>query len=178
MPKSGSLAATGEIMQLAYLPKDFDAAVEYWTQTMGVGPFFLLENIRLGDMKYKGKPTDAVFSVAIAYWNDIQIELVRPENDAPAHYSGEHAVHDRVQHVCIVVDDIADAYAAVEAAGAEIIVDGKVGKTGAVIYADPGFGPGGVVEYVQLDTGGAEFFAMMKAAARDWDGSEPLRRLG
>ncbi|MDT0576011.1 VOC family protein [Croceicoccus sp. F390] len=178
MAKPGSLAATGSVMQLAYLPQDFDAAVHYWTQTMGVGPFFLLENIRLGDMTYKGQPTHAVFSVAIAYWNDIQIELVRPENDAPAHYSGEHRVHDRVQHVCIVVDDIADAYAACDKAGAEILVEGKVGAAGSVIYADPGLGPGGIVEFVKLDQGGAELFAMMKEAASDWDGTEPLRRLG
>lgn len=178
MPKAGSLADVGEIMQLAFLPKDFDAAVKYWTETMGVGPFYLLENIRLGDMKYKGEPTEAVFSVAIAYWNDIQIELVRPENDALAHYSGEHAVHDRVQHVCITVDDIADAYKACEAAGAEILVEGKVGKAGAVIYADPGYGPGGVVEFVQLDKGGPEWFAMIKAEALDWDGTDPLRKIG
>ncbi|WP_239806189.1 VOC family protein [Croceicoccus hydrothermalis] len=177
MPKAGSLASIGEIMQLAYLPADFDDAIEYWTKTMGVGPFFLLENIQLGDMKYKGQPTDAVFSVAIAYWNDMQIELVRPENDAPAHYTGEHAVHDRVQHVCIVVDDIEDAYRACRDAGAEILVEGTVGKSGAVIYADPGFGPGGVVEYVKLDEGGAEFFAHIRNTAANWDGTDPLRKL-
>lgn len=178
MPKAGSISAVGAVMQLAFLPKDFDAAVTYWTETMGVGPFFLLENIRLGDMTCHGEPTDAIFSVAIAYWNDMQIELVRPENGAPAHYTGQHAVHDRVQHVCIVVEDIAVAKQAVLAAGGTIVVEGKVGEAGAVIYADPGFGPGGLVEYVQLDTGGVEFFQMMKDASVNWDGSEPLRKLG
>lgn len=178
MPKANTIAGIGPIMQNAYLPEDFDAALKYWTETMGVGPFFLLENIRLGDMKCMGEPTDAIFTVAIAYWNDMQIELVRPDNDAPAHYTGKYKVHDRMHHTCQVVEDIEVARKAVEDAGATIVVEGKVGETGYVIYADPGFGAGGIVEFVQLAEGGVEFFAMMKDAAANWDGSEPVRKLG
>ncbi|GGD79064.1 VOC family protein [Croceicoccus mobilis] len=178
MPRSGTIAALGPVMQQAYLPADFDAALEYWTKDMGVGPFFLLENIQLGDMTCMGEPTDAMFSVAIAYWGDMQIELVRPENDAPAHYTGRYAVHDRLHHICQVVDDIAEARRVLEAAGATIVVEGKIGEDGRVIYADPGFGAGGITEFVQLGEGGAELFAMMKDAAVDWDGSDPLRKLG
>ena len=99
MPAFGPLKALGDIIQIAYLPTDFDAALEYWTKTMGVGPFFLLENVQLGEMKYMGEPTDAVFTIAIGYWGDIQIELIRPENDAPSIYSGPYAVKDQVHHV-------------------------------------------------------------------------------
>ncbi|MBS7668881.1 VOC family protein [Croceicoccus gelatinilyticus] len=178
MPTANSIADLGPIMQQAYLPEDFDAAVKYWTETMGVGPFYMLENIRLGDMTCLGQPTDAVFTVAIAYWGDIQVELVRPENDAPAHYTGKYKVHDRLHHVCQVVDDIEDARKAVEAAGATIVVEGKVGEDGYVIYADPGFGAGGIVEFVQLGAGGPELFAMIKEASVNWDGSDPVRKLG
>ena len=86
------LARLGPVMQLAWLPDDFDAALRHWTGTMGVGPFFLLENIKLEDMRYRGAPTDAVFSLALSYWGDTQIELIRPENDAPSIYCGEYAV--------------------------------------------------------------------------------------
>lgn len=79
MPAPGPLKALGDIVQIAYLPSDFDAAVKYWTETMGVGPFFVLQNVHLGEMKYLGEPTDAVFSIAIGYWGDIQIELIRAE---------------------------------------------------------------------------------------------------
>jgi len=80
------LSRLGPVMQLAWLPPDFDAAVRYWTEVMGVGPFFLMENIQLNDMRYLGQPTDAVFSLALSYWGDTQIELIRPENDAPSIY--------------------------------------------------------------------------------------------
>ena len=68
----GKIAALGDIMQLAFVPEDFDAAVKHWTETMGVGPFFLIEGIHLEGMKYRGQPTDAVFDLALAYWGDLQ----------------------------------------------------------------------------------------------------------
>lgn len=174
----GSIKALGDIIQMAYLPEDFDATLRYWTETVGVGPFFLMENIQLGDMRYRGQPTDAVFSIAIAYWGDIQIELIRAENDAPSIYSGEYAVKDRLHHICIFVDSIADARRACADAGAEILVEGKVGDSGEVIYVDAGGGPGHVIELLQPMAGSEGLFAMIKDAGRDWDGSDPLRKLG
>ena len=119
MPKPGAIRQLGDIMQLAYLPADFDAAVTYWTETMGVGPFYLIENVRLGDMQYRGAPSEALFSIALAYWGDIQIELIRAENDAPSLYSGDYAVTDRLHHVCILVDSIAEARRVCAEAGGE-----------------------------------------------------------
>ena len=172
------LATLGPVMQLAWLPSDFDAALRHWTQVMGVGPFFLMENIKLADMRYRGQPTDACFSLALAYWGDVQIELIRPENDASSIYTGEYAVRDRLHHVCVLVDDIAEAYAICAEQGAEILVEGNVGDSGRVIYADPGGGPGSVIEVLQSQPGTAELFAMIKQAGVGWDGSDPLRKLG
>lgn len=173
-----AITQLGPVGQLAYLPSDFDAAVRYWTETMGVGPFFLMENVALGDCKYKGVPTGAVFSIAIAYWGDVQIELIRPENREPSIYTGEYAVTDGLHHICIFVDSIAEARAACAEAGAEILVEGTVGADGEVIYVDPGNGPGHVIELLQNMTGADAIFQMIKDAGKDWDGSEPLRKLG
>ncbi len=172
-----AITKLGPVGQLAYLPQDFDAAVKHWTETMGVGPFFLMENVALGDAKYKGVPTGAVFSIAIAYWGDVQIELIRPENAEPSIYCGEYAVTDQLHHICIFVDSIAEARAACAEAGAEILVEGTVGEDGAVIYVDAGQGPGGVIELLQNMTGADAIFQSIKDASVDWDGSEPLRKL-
>ena len=178
MAKLGPIKALGPIIQLAYLPSDFDATLKYWTETMGVGPFYLMENVQLGEMKYRGVPTASVFSIAIAYWGDIQIELIRPENDAPSIYNGEYAVRDRLHHFCIFVESMAEARKACAAIGAEVLVEGKVGDSGEVIYVDAGGGPGHVIEMLQPMTGSEGLFQMIKDAAKDWDGSDPLRPLG
>jgi len=175
---SRKITQLGPVGQLAYLPQDFDAAVRYWTETMGVGPFYLMENVALGDCKYKGVPTAAVFSIAIAYWGDVQIELIRPENAEPSIYTGEYAVTDSLHHICIFVESIAEARAACAEAGAEILVEGTVGADGEVIYVDAGNGPGHVIELLQNMTGAGAIFQMIKDAGQDWDGTEPLRKLG
>lgn len=173
----GPLKGLGDVIQLAFFPTDFDATMKYWIETVGVGPFFVLNDVRLDDMKYKGQPTDAVFTMAIGYWGDIQIELIKTDSDAPSLYAGEYAVRDRLHHVCVFVESIVEAREACAAVGAQIIVEGKVGPDGAVIYVDPGQGPGHVIEYLQPMSGSEGLFQMMKDAARDWDGSDPIRVL-
>ena len=153
MGTTTGIAALGEVMQLAFVPDDFDAAVKHWTETMGVGPFFLIENIHLDGMKYKGAPTDAVFTLALAYWGDIQIELIRPENDAP---------------------DIAKARRVCADQGAEVVIEGKFGSS-EVIYVDPGQGTGHLVEILQQDPDGPDLFGLIKQAGENWDGSDPIR---
>ena len=87
-------------------------------------------------------------------------------------------MRDRLHHTCLLVDDIADAYAACAEHGAKVLVEGRVGDSGHVIYADPGEGPGSVVEMLQPQPGTADLFAMIKQAAAEWDGNDPLRKLG
>jgi methylmalonyl-CoA/ethylmalonyl-CoA epimerase len=170
------ISTIGPVMQIAFVPKDFDAAVRYWTENMGVGPFFLMENIQLGDMRYLGEPSDCVFSIAIAYWGDMQIELIRQDNNAPSIYRGQEG--GALHHTCVLTDDIENARRITEESGATILVEGKVAPDGAVLYVDTGGGPGSIVEILQMSSGSEGLFAMIKAASVGWDGSDPLRKLG
>ena len=179
MSGRGGIADLGEIMQLAYVPADFDAALRHWTQVVGAGPFFALDHVQLEDVRYCGAPSTIDFSMALGYWGDMQIELIRQHNDAPSIYKAwRDAGHEGLQHVCILVDDIAHARAVCAAAGATVAQEGRMAGGGEVIYVDTGGGPGTMVEILQPGPGTRGFFTMMRDAARGWDGSEPLRRLG
>lgn len=171
------LAAIGPVMQIAFVPDDWDAALRHWTDVMGVGPFFVIEKIRLEALRYRGTPSDCVFTIALAYWGDMQVELIRQDNDAPSIYRDLRnggALH----HMCILTDDIASARRTAEAVGCELLVEAKVGEDGAVIYVDSKGYPGGLVEILQPATGSEGLFAMIRQASRDWDGTDPVRRLG
>lgn len=170
------ISQIGSVMQIAFVPADFDAALRHWTGVMGVGPFFLIENIQLEESRYLGAPNECVFSIALAYWGDVQVELIRQENDAPSIYLGVEG--NGLHHTCILTEDILAARAVAEAAGGKVLVEGKVAPDGGVIYVDTGGGPGSIVEILQPATGTAGVFAMFREAAQGWDGSEPLRRLG
>lgn len=179
MSRAHSITSLGEVMQLAYVPGDFDAALKFWIETMGAGPFFALDHVALEDVHYQGKPANIDFSLVLGYWGDIQIELIRQHNDTPSIYkSWRDEDHEGLHHVCILVDDMAAARTAVANAKARIAQEGKVSGGGEVIYVDTGGGLGTMVEILKPAPGGREFFAMMRDAARNWDGKDPVRRLG
>jgi hypothetical protein len=121
-PLPPKLAALGPIMQIAYVPTDFDAAIDYWTQVLGVGPFFLWEHVAVDHLQYRGARSTPDFSVALSYWGDLQIELIRQDNDARSIYRdwNSNALH----HVQIVAPDYDKAVTAVRDG------DGRQGPAG------------------------------------------------
>jgi hypothetical protein len=173
------IAQLGAVMQIAFVPADFDAALRHWTETMGVGPFFRLDHVQLLNTRHEGEPVEIDFSIAISYWGDLQVELVQQHNDAPSIYKRwRDEGRDGLHHVCIVVDDLAEARAVCAAAGARVAQEAEVAGGGAVIYVDTGAGPGGLVEIIQLPQSTLDGFAWMREQCRQWDGSDPVRPLG
>jgi methylmalonyl-CoA/ethylmalonyl-CoA epimerase len=129
-----------------------------------------------GRRYYIGEPSDCVFTIALAYWGDMQVELIRQENDAPSIY--RRCEGGALHHTCVLTDDIEAARRIAEAAGATILVEAKVGDDGAVLYVDTGGGPGSIVEILQPASGSDTLFAVIKDASVNWDGRNPVRTLG
>lgn len=181
-PLPRKLAKLGPIMQIAYVPTDFDGAIAYWTRTLGVGPFFLWNHIEVDHLEYRGAPSKLDFSVALSYWGDVQVELIRQDCDSPSIYRdwNSNALH----HVQIAVPDYDEAVAACAAEGFAMAMEGRglLGNpTFQFAYCDLGaFGPAGFIEFArrpQGDNALAERMDGMMAAIRDWDGSDPVRPL-
>lgn len=179
MDKREVIASLGQVMQLAFVPADFDAAAKFWIETMGAGPFFALDHVQLQELTYMGEPTDADFSMLLGHWGDMQIEIIRQHNDAPSIYKAwRDEGREGLQHVCIVVDDMTVVRRTLAAADAAVVQEGKIAGGGEFLYADAGGGPGTMLEVLKPAPGGREFFAMMRDAARNWDGINPIRKLG
>jgi hypothetical protein len=178
----GKLARLGPVMQLAFVPTDFDAALDYWIRDVGVGPFFVWEHIAVDDLRYRGERVNPDFSVALAQWGDVQIELIRQDNDAPSIYRDWNS--DALHHIQLAVEDYDAAVRVCEEAGFGAAMAGR-GLLGSpdlrFAYHDLGrFGPAGFVEFAWRPPGAAgalERMNRMKAAAQDWDGSDPIRPL-
>lgn len=174
---SATLAGLGSIMQISYVPDDYDSALEYWTKKMGAGPFFHTEGVEVENVKYRGEPSDIQFSMAIGYWGDVQVELIRPDNDAPSMFKDwrEKGLQG-VQHLCVIVGDLNEARALTEQAGGTVIQEVSLpGGVGGAFYADYGGGPGTIIEYLQIPQPGLDGFAAMRQAHLDWDGvSNPV----
>lgn len=179
MSNQSLISRLGSVMQMAYVPADVPGALRYWTETMGVGPFFKLSNIAVDAARYKGEPASIDFSVYIAYWGDTQVEIIEQHNDAPSIYkSWRGEGREGLHHVCIVVDDMARAREICAEASATVLQEIWLPGGGEAIYVDAGGGPGSLIEMICFPPDNYAFFDVMRDAARHWDGSEPIRAVG
>ncbi len=74
----------GTVIQHAFVVKDMDAALAYWIDVMGVGPFYQIEDATYRSVLYRNEPSLPRYSVALAYWGETQIELVTPLSEDPS----------------------------------------------------------------------------------------------
>ncbi|MEM6851525.1 MAG: VOC family protein [Pseudomonadota bacterium] len=174
MSASSLIASIGPVMQLAFVPEDFDAAITHWTKVMGVGPFFWIEQAGLRNARFEGRASDVDFGLAIAYWGDVQIELIKQHNDAPSIYRSAPYARAGLHHMCVLTDDIGKSRSAAEGVGATFPLEADAPGGGAVFYADCG-GDQGLIEVLQPAPGSLGFFDMMKETAKGWDGADPVR---
>lgn len=170
----------GATAQLGLVVEDFDAAIAHWTGVHGVGPFFHFRNVAVDDYRYRGQPGPApVVSIAFGYSGDVQVEIIAQHNDAPSCYrefldSGRQGIH----HVSSFLDTTGfdAAHAAMLANGNAELHAGAIGGI-RFAYFDTDTAPGACVCEIS-ESGQAEvkaLFDSFREAAREWDGSEPLR---
>lgn len=171
------IAEIGEVMQLGFVPLDFDATLRFWVEKMGAGPFYIMRGNRAEFGQYRGQRTDPELTIAFGQWGAIQIEIVRQDNDAPSLYrewleAGNQGLH----HVCLLTDDMVRARDIILSTGAKIIYEGRA--AGAEwLYADMGGGPGTIVEVTCHSPESAAMMAIIRESSLGWDGSDPVRYL-
>jgi len=71
----------GQIVQTAYVVKDIKAAIDWWLQDGKVGPWLLLDSFTGSEQRYRGEPTTADVSIAMAFAGHMMIELIQPRDD-------------------------------------------------------------------------------------------------
>jgi len=130
------------IAQIAYVVKDLDRVVENYYKHFGVGPwhFYTYEKPFVKNMTRNGKSSSYSMRVALSYFGPTRIELIQ-------HLEGDTVYTDfiskhgyGIQHLGVLVDDMAAAIAEAEDAGFSVSMDGS------------GFGPDGDGHYAYLDT--------------------------
>jgi catechol 2,3-dioxygenase-like lactoylglutathione lyase family enzyme len=172
----GRLAKMGPIVQIAFVPQDFDAAIRFWTEVMGAGPFFVIDHIPHERVLFRGHETQPDISAALGYWGDMIVELIVQHNDAPSVYR-EWLDQDGkgVQHVGVLSDDVPAARRNVIDIGGEILQDILLKDGSEAFYATvPGF-LGTILEVIPAHERLIRMFASFRNAAQGWDGSDPVR---
>ena len=132
----------GGIAQVAWVVRDLDRTVEAYHARFGVGPwhFYTYGPPLVKRASYRGKPAAYRMRVALSYFGPTRVEFIQPL-EGPSIYEEFIERHGYgVQHLGVLVEDMAAAIAQAEAAGYEMIQDGS------------GFGLDGDGHYAYIDT--------------------------
>jgi hypothetical protein len=169
----------GQIRQNGYVVRDIESAMRHWTQMLGIGPFFYFERVPIEDFRYRGAPSPIEVSIALANSGPLQVELIQQRNEAPSMYRDFLAAgNEGLQHVAYWTETMDKDLARLSAAGLEVAQSGCIGENGRFVYFDTEQHPGTVVELSEISGPKGRFFAHIAEAARGWDGSDPIRRMG
>ena len=167
----------GEIRQLGYVVDDIEAAMAYWHQTMGVGPWYYNPKVPIEDYTYEGKRYDVHNSVALANAGFIQVELIQTRNDVPSMYRDFlQAGRTGLQHVAYWTSDYDADLARLTAQGFKTVMSGEVGEKGRFVYFDTEYHPGTVIELSEVAGPKGRMFDLIRSESETWDGkTDPVR---
>jgi catechol 2,3-dioxygenase-like lactoylglutathione lyase family enzyme len=171
----------GEIRQVAYLVPDIEAAMRYWSDVLGVGPWYYNPKVPIENYTYRGERYEPHNSVALANAGGLQIELLQIRNDVPSMYRDfQRAGLSGVQHFAYWTESFDADLARAEAAGFKVCMGGEVGANGRFVYfettgADSNAWPGTVIELSEVAGPKGRLFKLIHQASVNWDGSDPVR---
>ncbi len=169
----------GPIRQNGYVVKDIEAAMDYWLNVMGVGPWFLIQKVETDWFRYKGQESNIDMTIAVANSGDLQIELIQQNNDAPSMYKDFlDAGHEGLQHVAFWSKEYQTLYDKMLADGYVLGHEGQIGwDTGRFAYFESSGHPGSVIEISDVSGPKGELFEFVKQSALDWDGVNTIHRM-
>ncbi|MFT0548733.1 VOC family protein [Allopusillimonas ginsengisoli] len=166
----------GEIRQLGYVVTDIEAAMDYWSKTLGVGPWYYNPRVPIENYQYKGQAYEPHNSVALANSGPLQVELIQTRNDVPSMYRDfQQAGNTGLQHVAYWTQRYDEDLERLLAQGFKPVMSGEVGKNGRFIYFDTEYHPGTVIELSEVAGPKGKLFDLIRSASEQWDGSEPVR---
>lgn len=167
----------GALMQIAYITKDMDKSLEHWIQTVGAGPFYVLDNLEVENALYRGEPTQSKFTIALGYSGAMCVELIQQHDGAPSVY--REVMEQRGEgfhHWGIWYENFDEEVARYESKGYAKAFSGRVVIGGRFAYMDTLKDLGGMVELIEINPAVRDLFGNLEAAAKDWDGADPVRR--
>ncbi|MET3248803.1 catechol 2,3-dioxygenase-like lactoylglutathione lyase family enzyme [Burkholderia sp. OAS925] len=168
----------GKKMQVAFVVRHLEEALHFWTATMKVGPFVVIEE-SLGDRLFvhRGVQSPVEMSIAYSYLGDVQIEVIAQRNAAPSPYrefldSGREGLH----HIAFWPDEFEGACQNLEEKGFREVSSVRAADGAKnLIYYDGPFHLGVMVEVLPMTPLREKYYGGMKRLAETWDGSRPIR---
>jgi catechol 2,3-dioxygenase-like lactoylglutathione lyase family enzyme len=161
---------------LGYVVEDLQRAAERFAQGTGAGPFLMIEHVPLEEVSFDGGPAAYDHSTAFGQWGPVIVEISQIHDAQPAALRAFFgtAPAPAIGHVAWLADDLAQESARLERAGLPLRHTGSSGPVRAH-WHDGGTVVGHPVEVLRRCPEILGFYTAIGDAARNWDGSRPLR---
>ncbi len=169
----------GPVRQLGYVVHDIDAAMEHWSKTLGIGPFFHFPKVALEDFQHRGVFQPIQLSIALANDGDMQIELIQQNNEVPSAYL-EHirANGQTLHHTSAWTTDFDRDVARILDAGHSVLQTGRIGENRLAYFETQGDYGSTTMELYDVSGRANLLNDKVRNAALGWDGRTPVIRIG
>ncbi len=167
MEQSSPLSLVGRSLeQVAFVVRDLGAAQRFFSQSMGIPRFYVIENFgsRATDKTFRGRPAEHNFTIAIAYSGNTQIELIQHLSGDTCYKEFLERRGEGMQHLGFFLDDREQhqgVLAEFRKKGFSVLQSGRFGD-GLYTYFDTESAIGAVMEIVYLDQRSKELMARVK----------------
>lgn len=166
----------GPIVQHGYVVADAERAAHDWVETMGVGPFYVMD-IKIDEYYYRGARTDIELRIANGFWGSIHVELIQPLAGNTLYSDAVKTEAGKLNHYATQVDNL-DALMATRNLKSRVLQSGSMASGVKFVYLER-FTPDGYhLELVQPPPSNRQMFAALEAIAKVWDGKNPIREAG
>lgn len=157
-----------------YIVADLEAAINRAVATLGTGPFLVLENVALENLRSRGEPAEYRHDTAFAQWGDIRLELTQIHDCGPARVQDAFRVSScQLGHVAWTVNCLESASRQLEADGAPNFFSGSFGEI-SFAFHDARAHWGHHIELHRDTPAFHELFDRVHALSVNWDGREPI----
>jgi Glyoxalase/Bleomycin resistance protein/Dioxygenase superfamily len=167
----------GDIRQVGYVTANLDAAMAFFVEKLGIGPWFVLERASIPACTYLGAPLELEMSIALANSGSLQIELIQQRSPAPSLYTEWLQLHPRgdvVHHYSAWSDTYDEVHARALGLGWEAVQEGR-SSYGPFAYFRNRLEPNLIYEVTAYTPPRRRTFEQIAEAAAGWDGGDPVR---
>lgn len=169
----------GPAIQLCYLSADLDATLNHWTQTLGVGPFFVLPARDFVSLQVDGAeiaPDGLIETIALGNTGDLQIEIIVPGLKESTYRRALRAGAAAPHHIGFAARDFEHQRALGVASGLTVEMEAQTSLTRLAYLR--GESPGPLVELIEMNEGVESVFDEVRRASVGWSGYAPVRAWG
>ncbi len=131
----------------------------------------------MDNYRYRGVAANCALRIALGYWGSIQIELIQPLNDADTLYTRDLPNEvGKINHYATNVSDL-DGLLMTWRLHDRVLQSGEMSSGAKFVYLEEYLPGGHHLELVQTPKSSLAMASAMEAAARQWDGIDPVRSI-